>query len=89
MSSVTAGDGEPLLSAVHRFPVNLVSPPTSEEPPSQVRPYVLRGVVPRVSAVPDEAVRNKHRTPVTQRQIPQQTNLDNKVVDDSYTVPDD
>ncbi|MGH3624350.1 MAG: hypothetical protein ACRDQ5_21625 [Sciscionella sp.] len=42
-----------------------------------------------MSAVPDEAVRNKHRTPVTQRQIPQQTNLDNKVVDDSYTVPDD
>ncbi|GAA1720219.1 hypothetical protein [Fodinicola feengrottensis] len=30
----------------------------------------------------------KHRTPASQRTIPQRTRLDNREVDDSYTVPD-
>jgi hypothetical protein len=81
--------GEPLISGVHRFPVNLSDPPTSEEPPSAARPFVLRGVTPRPSAGPGAVVRAKHRTPASQRVIPRTTNLDNRVVDDSYTVPDD
>ncbi len=82
-------DLDPLMPARHRFPMNMAVPPASDEPPSHLRPYVLRGVVPRPTAGPDGVVRAKHRTPATQRKIPEKTGLDNKIVDDSYTVPDD
>lgn len=82
-------DRNPLMPAQHRFPMDLAVPPVSDEPPSQLRPYVLRGVAPRPTAGPGGVVRAKHRTPVTQRTIPEKTGLDGKIVDDSYTVPDD
>lgn len=82
-------DRDPFMPARYRFPMTLVMPLDSDESPSQLRPYVLRGVAPRLSAGPGGVVRAKHRTPATQRKIPEKTGLDNKVVDDSYTVPDD
>jgi hypothetical protein len=80
---------DPLMPARHRFPMTLARPLTSDEPPSRLRPYALRGVAPRPTAGPHGIVRAKHRTPATQRKIPEKTGLDNKIVDDSYTVPDD
>lgn len=59
--------------------------PVVSDPPSGARPFVLRGVSP----TPVGVVEAKHRTGATRRKIDQTTNLDNKVVDDSYTVPDD
>lgn len=82
-------DRDPLMPARHRFPMNVTMPSTSNEPPSHRRPYVLRSVVPRPTAGPGAVVRAKHRTPATQRKVPEKTGLDNKIVDDSYTVPDD
>jgi hypothetical protein len=82
-------NGNPLMPARYRFPMNLAVLPTSHEPPSHRRPFVLRGVAPRPSAGPSGVARAKHRTPVTQRKIPETIGLDNKIVDDSYTVPDD
>lgn len=82
-------DRDPLMPAWHRFPMTLAMPPTSDEPPSHRRPYVLRGVAPRPTVGPGGVVRAKHRTPATQRKIPATTGLDSKFVDDSYTVPDD
>lgn len=82
-------DRDPFMPDRHRFPMNLAMPPTSDEPPSHRRPFVLRGVAPRPTTGPGGVVRAKHRTPATQRKIPQKTGLDNKMVDDSYTVPDD
>ncbi|MBV8541782.1 MAG: hypothetical protein JO268_14780 [Pseudonocardiales bacterium] len=46
-------------------------------------------MAPRPTTGPGGVVRAKHRTPATQRTIPQKTGLDSKMVDDSYTVPDD
>jgi hypothetical protein len=80
---------DPFMPVRHRFPVNLASPPVSEEQPSPSRPYVLRGVAPRRTHGPAGIAEAKHRTPGTKRTIPQTTGLDNKMVDDSYTVPDD
>ena len=82
-------DRDPLMPARHRFPMTLAMPLASDESPSQLRPFVLRGVAPQPSTGPGGVVRAKHRTPATQRKIPEKTGLDNKVVDDSYTVPDD
>ncbi len=82
-------DRDPFMPARHRFPMTLATSPASDESPSQLRPFVLRGVAPRPSAGPGGVARGKHRTPATQRKIPEKTGLDNKVVDDSYTVPDD
>ncbi|MGH3896935.1 MAG: hypothetical protein ACRDTA_01525 [Pseudonocardiaceae bacterium] len=82
-------DRDPFMPAGHRFPMDLAIPPISDEPPSGWRPFVLRGVTPRPTAGPGGVVRAKHRTPATQRKIPSKTGLDNKIVDDSYTVPDD
>lgn len=82
-------DCDPFMPVRHRFPMNVTSPPVSDEPPSHRRPFVLRGVAPRPAAGPGGVARAKHRTPATQRKIPEKTGLDNKIVDDSYTVPDD
>jgi hypothetical protein len=82
-------DRDPLMPAQHRFPMDVAMPPTSDEPPSHLRPYVLRGVAPRPAAGPGGVVRAKHRTPATQRKISEKTGLDGKIIDDSYTVPDD
>lgn len=82
-------DRDPFMPARHRFPMDLAMPPIRDEPPSGQRPFVLRGVVPRPTTGPGRIVRAKHRTPATQRKIPSKTGLDNKIVDDSYTVPDD
>ena len=82
-------DRDPFMPARHRFPMDVAMPPMSDEPPSSQRPFVLRGVMPQPSAGPGGVARAKHRTPATQRKIPSKTGLDNKIVDDSYTVPDD
>ncbi len=76
---------DPLMPAVQRFPMNPLSVPIRMDPPSPERPFVLRGITPTPAAV----VEARHRTPATQRTIPRETNLDSKVVDDSFTVPDD
>lgn len=76
---------DPLMPAVQRFPMNPLYVPICTDPPSRVQPFVLQGITP----TPAATVEAKHRTPTTQRTIPRQTNLDNMVVDDSYTVPDD
>ncbi|MGH3831830.1 MAG: hypothetical protein ACRDRS_15520 [Pseudonocardiaceae bacterium] len=82
-------DRDPFMPARHRFPMNVAMPPASDEPPSHRRPFVLRGVAPRPTTGPGAVARAKHRTPATQRKIEEKTGLDNKMVDDSYTVPDD
>ncbi|MGH3976271.1 MAG: hypothetical protein ACRDS9_23550 [Pseudonocardiaceae bacterium] len=70
-------DRDPFMPAQHRFPMDLAIPPISDEPPSDRRPFVLRGVTPRPTAGPGGVVRAKHRTPATQRKIPSKTGLDN------------
>ncbi|MGH3834238.1 MAG: hypothetical protein ACRDSF_00830 [Pseudonocardiaceae bacterium] len=82
-------DRDPFMPARHRFPMDLAMPPISDEPPGDRRPFVLRGVAPRPTAGFGGVVQAKHRTPATQRKMPSKTGLDNKMVDDSYTVPDD
>jgi hypothetical protein len=51
--------------------MNVAMPPVSDDPPSHRRPFVLRGVAPRPTVGPAGAVRAKHRTPATQRKIPE------------------
>ncbi|MGH3870441.1 MAG: hypothetical protein ACRDSR_02835 [Pseudonocardiaceae bacterium] len=80
---------DPFMPARHRFPMDVAMPSVSDEQPGARRPFVLRGVVPRPAAGRGEVVQAKHRTPATQRKMPSKTGLDNKMVDDSYTVPDD
>lgn len=74
---------DPLMPQARRFPMNPHTIDGSHEVPSKERPFVLRH---SVALPPPEAT---HRTPATRRLIPNTTNLDNKVVDDSYTVPDE
>lgn len=76
---------DPLMPATERLPMNPLFTPIARDDPSDARPFVLRGVTPSVSAV----VVFKHRTDASKRKVEQKTNLDNKEVDDSYTVPDD
>ena len=76
---------DPLVPSAGRVPVNPLFTPVDSDPPSRVRPFILRGISP----VPEGVIEARHRTNATQRKIRQNTNLDNKVVDDSYTVPDD
>lgn len=74
---------DPLMPAQMRFP--MVSPGVrqSEEPRSNSRPFVLR------DATAPQIVEYKHRTPSRPTRIPQTTHRDNRVDDDSYSVPDD
>lgn len=74
---------DPLMPGPRRFPMNPHTIEGSRDGPSPARPFVLR------HAVVLAPVAGKHRTPASQRTIPQTTNLDNRVVDDSYTVPDE
>ena len=76
---------DPLMPPTERLPMNPSFTPVVSDPASSARPFVLRGVSPTPAGV----VEAKHRTPGTARKIPQETNLDSQVVDDSYTVPDD
>lgn len=75
--------GDPLMSARQRFPMVAGVVEENDEPPGRARPFVLRGA--RV-VVPAEV---RHRTPSHATRIPQSTHRDNRVDDDSYTVPDD
>lgn len=74
---------DPLMPARLRFPMVAASVNYSQEQPSELRPFVLRGA-PMVR--PSEV---RHRTPAHQTRVPQPTTLDNRVNDDSYSVPDD
>ena len=69
-----------------RFPVNVGTRPLSDENPSSVRPFILRGVRARRITVLPEA---KHRTTAHDTFHARNCNEDGKLVDDSYTTPDD
>ncbi|MBV9312405.1 MAG: hypothetical protein JO100_01435 [Pseudonocardia sp.] len=84
-----AAAGDPLMPTVQRFPVNLGARPLSEEGPSTARPFILRGVVARRVQPLDEAVHAKHRTTAHDTLHARTCNLDGKMIDDSYTTPDD
>lgn len=81
-----ADGGDPLMPTVGRFPVNAGTRPLSDENPSTVRPFILRGVRARRITVVPEA---KHRTTAHDTLHPRQCNEDGKLIDDSYTTPDD
>jgi hypothetical protein len=83
------GGQRPFHAGPAQVPGECGQPPVSEEQPSLSRPYVLCGVAPRRTHGPAGIAETKHRTPGTKRTIPQTTGLDNKMVDDSYPVPDD
>lgn len=78
-------NADPLMPATGRLPMNPLSVPVAHDGPSDARPFVLRGVDPSAASV----VVFKHRTDASKRKVEEKTNLDNKEVDDSYTVPDD
>lgn len=77
------GFEDPLMPARLRFPMVAASVDRSDEQPSELRPFVLRGA----PVITPREIR--HRTPAHQTTIPQPTTLDNRVQDDSYSVPDD
>jgi hypothetical protein len=78
--------GDPLMPSVQRFPVNVGARPLSDESPSTVRPFILRSVQARRIHVAPEA---KHRTTAHDTFHARNCNEDGKLVDDSYTTPDD
>lgn len=82
-------ESDPLMPAVQRFPVNLAVVPTSEERPSIARPFILRGVTPRPFRGSAAVVSARHRTSPGPTLVPRTCNEDGRMVDDSYTVPDD
>ncbi|RSN46023.1 hypothetical protein P3102_18840 [Amycolatopsis sp. QT-25] len=84
--TASVGAGDPLMPTVQRFPVNAGARPLSDENPSTVRPFILRGVRARRITVRPEA---KHRTTAHDTLHPRQCNEDGKMIDDSYTTPDD
>ena len=79
-SPVAAGDS--LMPTAQRFPVNLGAAPMSDEGPSTVRPFILRGVVARRVQLPGDAVEAKHRTTAHDTLHPRTCNLDGKTIDD-------
>jgi len=82
-----AGDtGDPLMPTNQRFPVNVGTRPLSDENPSIARPFILRSVQARQITVVPEA---KHRTTAHDTFHARNCNEDGKLVDDSYTTPDD
>jgi hypothetical protein len=81
--------GDPLMPTVQRFPVNLGARPLSDEGPSTARPFILRGVVARRVQPVDEALQAKHRTTAHDTLHARTCNQDGKMIDDSYTTPDD
>jgi hypothetical protein len=74
---------DPLMPGRLRFPMVAAALEHSVEVPTAHRPFVLR----KALVVTPKEVR--HRTPSHQTRIDQRTTLDNRVEDDSYTVPDD
>jgi len=84
-----AATGDPLMPTAHRFPVNLGARPLSDEGPSTARPFTLRGVVARRVQPLDEALQAKHRTEAHDTLHARTCNEDGKMIDDSYTTPDD
>jgi hypothetical protein len=81
--------GDPLMPIVQRFPVNLGARPLSNEEPSAVRPFILRGVIARQVQPREEALQAKHRTTAHDTLHARNCNNDGKLIDDSYTTPDD
>lgn len=79
---------DPLAPASHRFPRDAWPPGGSDEAPSPVRPFALRG-----ARVGEEVVTAKHRTPATQKPQTITTTRDgkdgSKTVPDTHYVPDD
>lgn len=79
---------DPFMPQRYRFPMNPLCVPFNDAQPSVARPFVLR------HARPVGAVEVRHRTPASQRKVPQTTHVgdgkDKPVTkDDSYFVPDD
>jgi hypothetical protein len=77
---------DPFMPSFRRFPRDLWPAPGSDEPPSEMRPFILRGArlggVQAGHGVPEA----KHRTPKTQTPHRSQTTSDGK--DGPRTVPD-
>ncbi len=74
---------DPIAAVRHRFPMNPTVVTYNDELPSAARPFVLR------HATPSAVVEARHRTPKTRLPRSRDTNLDNKVVQDTYYIPDD
>lgn len=77
------GRTDPLIPETERFPMVPLDVEQNEEPRSKCRPFILR------SAPVPPIIEYRHRTPSQPTRIPQTTHRDNRVDDDSYTVPDD
>jgi hypothetical protein len=76
---------DPLMPAFRRFPRDQWPAPGSDEPPSSVRPFVLRGA--KVGGAYEPGAREaKHRTPKSQTPHETPTTSDGK--DGPKTVPD-
>ncbi|BCJ64794.1 hypothetical protein [Polymorphospora rubra] len=77
---------DPLMPATHRFPRLAPSDGSSQEQPSHMRPFVLRGA-------PLGGLREaRHRTPATQSRHSEPTTSDGKsptTKTDTYVTPDD
>jgi hypothetical protein len=84
--TAAADAGDPLMPTGQRFPVNVGTRPLSDEDPTIVRPFILRGVRARPITVVPEA---KHRTTPHDTFHARNCNQDGKLIDDSYTTPDD
>lgn len=78
---------DPLMPAFRRFPRDVFDLVGSDEQPSSMRPFILRGVE------PGTILTAKHRTNATRVNHPQPTHKDGKdrpiVVQDDHFTPDD
>jgi hypothetical protein len=75
---------DPFMPAARRFPRDAWPPVGSDELPSGMRPFVLRGA----QQVPS-AVTAKHRTAPHQTPQTNETNRDGTSVQDTWYTPDD
>jgi hypothetical protein len=82
-------ENDPLSPATWRFPVNFAVPPLSNDRPSSARPFILLGVPTRPVPPDGGPISAKHRTSPGNTLVKQTCNEDGRMVDDSYTVPDE
>lgn len=74
---------DPFMPAARRFPRDAWPPTGSDEPPTGVRPFVLRG------AQPVPSITGKHRTGSHQTPHTNTTTHDGTTVPDTWYEPDD
>lgn len=75
---------DPFMPATRRFPRDAWPPTGSDEWPSGMRPFVLRGAQPVPSVVTGKHRTEHHQTPHTER-----TNSDGTTVPDTWYEQDD